>query len=72
MVWPLRFVFLLFAVYIAADIYEMLNTNIAVYRNSIDSIKAEDPFGYWTKFSEKAMMGLFFVLLAIQVKEKKD
>ena len=70
-VWPLRLAFLLFSVYIAADIYEILSTGIAEYRNSVDSLRGEDPYGYWSKFLEKVAMGLFFVLLAIQVKEQK-
>ena len=69
--WPLRFVFLLFAVYIAADIYEILSSGIAEYRNSVDSMREVDPYGYWSKFLEKVAMGLFFILLAVQVKEKK-
>ena len=69
--WPLRLVFLLFAISIAADIYELLNTGIAEYRVSSDRIREEDPFGFWTKFFEKSVMGLFFILLAVQVKEKK-
>ena len=70
-VWPLRLILLLFAVYVAVYIYEILSTGIAEYRNIVDSLRGEDPYGYWSKFLEKVAMGLFFVLLAIQVKEQK-
>jgi hypothetical protein len=71
LVWPLRFIFLLFVVYFISDMHEILTTNIAEYRHSINSARGEDDFRYWLKFIEKLVMGLFFALLAFNVKEKE-
>lgn len=70
MVWPLRFIFILVVVYFISDIHEILITNIAEYKYGVDSMKGQDNFGYWLKVTEKVVMGLFFILLAFNVKEK--
>ena len=71
-VYPIRRVFALMVIYFILDINEMLNTGVAEYRHSVDSVREDDGFRYWLKFTEKLVMGMFFFLLMFNVKKTKN
>jgi hypothetical protein len=71
LVYPVRIFFALFVIYFMFDLNEMLSSGVAEYSYSVDSIRGEDNFRFWLKFTEKLVMGVFFLLLIFNIKSSK-
>ncbi len=72
LVWPLRFVFVLVAIYFAMEVSDILQSGVANYKYSDDAIRGENDFRYWVKVVEKFVFSLFFIVLAFFTKSKKN
>ena len=74
LVWPLKVLLIIAAIYFGYDIYEIVNSGVAEYRFSESSERNNDEFGFWLKIAEKFAYGAFCILISycIQSIDKKE